>query len=204
VPHIYHVMPAEEDLYALFRAGATLVRRDVSAGIAMSDREPLRKGRKWSVNRIAKHDVEVRESQDFERYMAVAKEHLQEKHGVEPTHTAAEMALLAGRFPDSIKLFAAYQKAEMLGGVIMYLSPRVAHVQYIASTPQGRAIGAVEGVINLLLNETYAAVPYFDFGISTEEQGRYLNAGLAAFKEGFGARAVVYDTYAVEIPAVGS
>src|SRR5262249_47787360 len=31
VPHIYHRVPAEEDLYALFRQRARLVRRDVSS-----------------------------------------------------------------------------------------------------------------------------------------------------------------------------
>src|SRR5262249_53402683 len=30
VPHIYHETPAEEDRYALFRAGARLYRRDVT------------------------------------------------------------------------------------------------------------------------------------------------------------------------------
>ena len=33
VPHIYHVAPAEEDLYALHAAGAVLVRREVSAAV---------------------------------------------------------------------------------------------------------------------------------------------------------------------------
>src|SRR5437016_10636090 len=33
VPHIYHRRPAEEDLYALFRHGAALVRRDLSTSI---------------------------------------------------------------------------------------------------------------------------------------------------------------------------
>ena len=40
---------------------------------------------------------------------------------------------------------------------------------------------------------------YFDFGISTEQGGRYLNEGLVFQKEGFGARAVVYDTYAIKL-----
>ena len=38
---------------------------------------------------------------------------------------------------------------------------------------------------------------WIDFGISTEERGQRLNEGLASYKEGFGARAVNYDTYAL-------
>ena len=36
VPHIYHRVPAEEDLYALFVRDARLVRRDVSSTVRMS------------------------------------------------------------------------------------------------------------------------------------------------------------------------
>jgi hypothetical protein len=37
--------------------------------------------------------------------------------------------------------------------------------------------------------------PYFDFGISTERDGEYLNAQLAYQKEGFGGRGLCYDHY---------
>ena len=33
IPHIYHLIPAEEDLYALYRHDARLVRRDLSSTI---------------------------------------------------------------------------------------------------------------------------------------------------------------------------
>ena len=36
---------------------------------------------------------------------------------------------------------------------------------------------------------------YFDFGISTEHNGRLLNEGLIYQKEGFGGRGICYDTY---------
>src|SRR5579862_8120217 len=47
VPHIYHRMPAEEDLYALFRLGARLVRRDLSSTLDMTCRSPVGHGRKY-------------------------------------------------------------------------------------------------------------------------------------------------------------
>ena len=62
-------------------------------------------------------------------FMAVEDAHLREKYGVRPTHTAAEMELLAGRFPDNIKLFAAHLGTDMVGGVVVYESRRVAHAQ---------------------------------------------------------------------------
>jgi len=198
VPHIYHSMPAEEDLYALFRFGARLVRRDVSSCIAIDSKPALHKGRKWSISRAGKSGVEITESGDFAGYMELVTTQLRERHSTAPTHTGAEMQLLGERFPGNIKLYTARRDGELLGGVILYLSAQVAHVQYIAASAQGRALGAVDGIIDRLIKE--CAVRYFDFGISTERQGQYLNVGLAAFKEGFGARAIVYDTYEMTHP----
>ena len=48
VPHIYHRMPAEEDLYALFRSGARLVRRDLSSTLDMTCRAPMERLRQSS------------------------------------------------------------------------------------------------------------------------------------------------------------
>lgn len=39
----------------------------------------------------------------------------------------------------------------------------------------------------------------FDFGIVNEQQGWYLNKGLATQKEGFGARAIVHDFYKIKL-----
>lgn len=36
---------------------------------------------------------------------------------------------------------------------------------------------------------------YFDFGVSTEQNGLFLNSGLLFQKQGFGGRGICYDTY---------
>ena len=46
IPHIYHLLPAEEDLYALFVHNARLVRRDVSSTFVAGRRLPLNRNRK--------------------------------------------------------------------------------------------------------------------------------------------------------------
>lgn len=199
VPYIYHSVPADEDLYALFRNGAKLVRRNLSSTIMAGYRHELSKGRAWSTRRAARSGVEIRESRDFHALMAIADVQLQARHGTRPTHTGAEMELLASRFPQNIKLFGGYRDGVLLGGVIMYDSPRVAHVQYIAASDAGRELGVIDAILDMLLSGSYAVVPYFDFGISTEEGGSRLNTGLIAYKESFGARAVAYDTYQVDL-----
>jgi len=198
IPHIYHRHPAEEDLYALMRQGARLVRRDVSSTIALAERLALTKGRKWGINRAKACGLEVRHSEEIEAFMELERVRLWDRYRVVPTHTAAEMRLLADRFPDHVKLFAAYKDQALLGGVLVYESARVAHAQYIAATDQGRDCAALDAVTDHLLNRVYSAKAYFDFGISTEDGGKHLNLGLIDNKESYGARAIACDFYELE------
>lgn len=87
----------------------------------------------------------------------------------------------------------------MLAGVVMYESDLVGHVQYIASTGEGKNMGALDLIFDFLINEYYRQKPFFDFGISNEKNGLLLNQGLIEQKEGFGARAVVHDQYEIRI-----
>jgi Acetyltransferase (GNAT) domain len=199
VPHIYHRVPAEEDLYALFRHGARLVRRDLSSAIDARERLPFSKGRRYEAKRARREGVEVERSDDFETFMAIEEQVLGEKYDARPVHTAAELRMLAGRFPENIRLHVARRAGEVLAGVVVYESDCVAHAQYIAAGGEGKRLGALDLVLEHLINVEYAAKRYFDFGISTEEAGRRLNAGLAENKQGFGARAVVYDFYEMDL-----
>ena len=40
---------------------------------------------------------------------------------------------------------------------------------------------------------------WLDFGISTEDAGRFLNEGLISQKEGFGGRTNIYQTWKIKI-----
>jgi hypothetical protein len=197
VPHIYHRLPAEEDLYALFVHGAKLFRRDISAVILMEKRLPLSKGRKSEIKK-ASH-LTVAESDDFNTFMTIEEAVLLERHNKKPVHSAAELRSLAQAFPDHIKLFAAHDGPEMLGGIVMYVDEMVAHAQYISATPKGKRTGAQDAILNYLINDIYRGKRYFDFGISTEDEGRYVNLGLQQNKESYGARAVTYDFYKLDL-----
>ena len=199
VPHIYHDLPAEEDLYALFRHQARLVRRDVSSTIYLSQRPAVSKDRKWRIRQGQKSGLEIRPSDDYESFIAMVAQVLWSRHKLRPVHTAAELSLLAARFPANIKLFSAYRGAQMLAGVVVYESKQVAHAQYISSTDEARETGAADLLLDYLIAEYYATKRYFDFGISTEEGGWHLNTGLINNKEGFGARTVVCDFYEMTV-----
>jgi hypothetical protein len=71
----------------------------------------------------------------------------------------------------------------------------VVHTQYLAASTEGRQLDALSLLLAQLIEDTYADRRHFSFGISTEQQGQVLNAGLVAQKEYFGARAIVHDIY---------
>lgn len=199
VPHIYHRLPAEEDLYALFRAGAKLVRRDLAAVLAPKTPGPLATQRKRKLGKLRQSALDVRKSDDLGQYMAVLGELLEQKYSATPVHTVAEIELLAARFPDNIKLYAAYDNSEMLAGVLMYETERVAKAQYIATSQRGRDEFALDAVFQQLFSTIYIDKPLIDLGTSMASAGRYLNDGVAAHKESWGARSVVYDWYELDV-----
>lgn len=204
VPHIYHDAPAEEDSYALFRAGARLYRRDVTTTVALGRRLPFQERRRRGIKKARAAGVVVRQAPDLAAFWPVLEENLRQRRGVRPVHSLAEMQLLRGRFPDNIKLFAAYRGDALLAGVVVYEHRRVAHAQYISAGEEGKRLGALDLVFDHLISEHYRGHDYFDFGISTEGQGQVLNVGLAEQKEGFGGRALVHDFYELDLTSAAA
>lgn len=204
IPYIYSSLPSGEELYALFRAGARLTRRLVSTCVSM--RNPMkmatlrmRQARKavdhgFYIDRIIEGDIET-----LREYWTLLEGVLEKYHNARPTHTLQEMALLMSQFPKNIRPYIVRHEKRIVAGVVVFECRKVAHVQYIASGEEGRTYGALDLLFRHLINERYKQFDYVDFGTSNEDGGRYLNEGLIHQKEGFGGRAVCYDTYEVNI-----
>jgi hypothetical protein len=201
VPHIYHRYPCEEDLYALFRSGALLVESNISTTIDLDEPLPLDRGNKRNLNLALKSGVVVGESIDWQGYWLMLDSLLMTKYGKHPVHSLDEIQLLQSRFPENIRLYTATLDGELLAGVVMYFcGSEVAHCQYIASTGRGRELKALTLLFDHLIKEAaQAGFRYFDFGISTEDGGRYLNKGLVRQKCRLGGRGIVYNTYKLTI-----
>ena len=207
IPYIYSSLPSGEELYALFRAGARLTRRLVSTCVSM--RNPMkmatlrmRQARKavdhgFYIDRIIEGDIET-----LREYWTLLEGVLEKYHNARPTHTLQEMALLMSQFPKNIRPYIVRHEKRIVAGVVVFECRKVAHVQYIASGEEGRTYGALDLLFRHLINERYKQFDYVDFGTSNEDGGRYLNEGLIHQKEGFGGRAVCYDTYEVNISSL--
>lgn len=204
IPYIYSAYPAEEDLYALFRAGAVLVVRAIATVVWQPRALPANVKRRQGAARARRSGLTVREMSvpdeaTVRAYWSVLEQVLQDHHAARPVHTADEMWLLMRRFPEEIRLFTVCRDEDIVAGCVMFVTPQVAHVQYTAAEDTSRVDRPLDLLFTYLIEERYAQVPYFDFGISTEEGGRILNDGLLAQKEGYGGRAVCYDAYRLQL-----
>ena len=195
-PWIYHTLPAEEDLYAIIQVcGAKLISREISSTVYLPNRPKFSQLRRRCVNKARRNGIIVRESNDIATFWNILNANLEGRYGVSPVHTEKELSLLASRFPDSIKLFMAYDGEEALGGTLVFVMNEIVHTQYIAASPKGKTVGALDMVFDELINEEFSNYRFLDFGKSTEQHGIWLNKNLIHQKEGFGGRGVCYDVY---------
>lgn len=204
IPYIYSGIPSGEELYALFRAGAVLKSRQVSTVVSMAHPVKMRTLRMRQARKAIEHGFYIDRMTEGDRdtldeYWHLLDEVLQTHHHVHPVHSVDEMWLLMQRFPKEIKLYLVRRDRQIVAGTVVFETPHVAHVQYIASGEEGRAYGALDLLFRHLISERYKQVEYVDFGISTEHAGAFLNEGLIFQKEGFGGRAVCYDVYDVPL-----
>lgn len=200
VPHIYHRQPSEEDLYALFRLKAFVCERNVSSSINMLTRRvDYSTQRKNSLDRARRKGVIIERSEDYTSFWEILTDNLFSKYKKAPVHTLAEIELLGRLFPNNIHLYLARNHdGVLMGGTVLFVTDQVVHVQYIAATEKGKKDGAVDQLINFILeSEIYSNRKFFDYGISTECGGHFLNENLIKQKEGFGARATLYDIYEI-------
>ena len=201
VPHIYHRVPAEEDLYALTRNGARVVRRATLSVIDARHPMEAQSRRRRGVQKARAGGLVCRESDDLEAYWSLLSAVLLETYGARPVHSLEEMALLKRRFPPNIRLFGSFQGTSLVGGVLVYESPTVARAQYIAASETGKRLAALDLLFDFLLREVYPDKAYFDFGTSESAGGQDLNRGVLEYKESLGARTVVQDTYELPVSA---
>ena len=161
VPWVYHLMPAEEDLYAIFRTcDAHLAARDIGTVIDMGHPLQWSYMRRRAFKRAVANGVTVKKSNNFADFWQILSENLSQKYGVKPVHSLQEIELLASRFPDNIALYCAYKDGRTVAGIVVYATEQVVHTQYIAANPEGKRWGAIDAICDCLLNQDYADCRY--------------------------------------------
>lgn len=199
IPFIYAARPSQEDIYALFRLGARASECNLSAAINLRAPGGLNQLQRRHLKKCAGLDLRIVRLDESGEFMEMLSECLRERHDTAPVHTRAELDLLRERFPENIKLYGAICDGGLHAGVCVYDTGRVAHAQYIATTPLGRELNLLTPLFNFLISGEFPEAEYFDFGISNEDHGLYLNEGLLRQKYSYGATGVICQRYLLEL-----
>ncbi len=196
VPHIFHRIPSEEDIYSLFSVcDAKLIDRSISSTLILQYPLKWHRDRRYGINKAKAHGVTVDESMDLKGFWEVLTFNLKNKYDSCPVHSLEEIELLHDRFPQQIRLFTASKDGKVLGGTVLYITSTVVHTQYISANLEGKQWRVIDALFDYLLHECDWQQRYFDFGTSNEEDGRILVEPLIYQKEGFGGRGICYDWY---------
>jgi hypothetical protein len=199
IPSIYHNKPAEELNYAVFLAEARLIRRDTLAVIDLSKSIRFSKIRKRGVQKGISNGLIIREETSLESFWnLILIPNLELKHNIEPVHSLDEIQLLKNHFPENIRQFNVYHNDEIVAGTTVFESENVAHCQYISKFEDQENLGSLDFLFDHLIQKVFVDKPFFDFGISNENNGKILNKGLSYWKESFGASTIAHDFYDVE------
>ena len=201
VPHFYHTVPSQDDIYALFRLGAHRIRCDLSCSIDLAARQAVSDRRRRSLKKAKKASASVVEGFRYlSQLWPVLERNLQERHHVAPVHTIEEISFLAERFPEQITCAVVEVEGSVEAGVVILKSRTVHHAQYITSSARGSAVCALDAVFEHCIRSAAAeGARWFDFGISNENDGLVLNDGLYQFKSEFGGTGTVHEFYELDI-----
>jgi hypothetical protein len=197
VPSIYHRVPSGDDLYALFRLSAVRVRSDLTTTIDLQHRAPPSSRRSRGLKKARRAGLTIRRGQEqLGDFWPVLATNLAEKHGLRPVHSIDEIAYLARLFPDNIDCITAVRGDQVVAGTVLYKNDPVCHAQYIGSSQSGRDISALDFVMEQCINDAReSGFRYFNFGVSSESEGRVLNEGLYQFKAEFGGGGITHEFY---------
>tara|TARA_A100001011_G_C14297493_1_gene839139 strand:+ start:40 stop:978 length:939 start_codon:yes stop_codon:yes gene_type:complete len=198
IPYIYNVQPYDEDLYALFLFRFSLKIRDVSSAINLPNSSI--KGKKVNgYKRALKSGFSLSESNDSSRVIDIVGKNLKDKYNLIPVHTSKELNLLKSRFPENIEFFELVYEREIVGGAILYLNEDIVHMQYITCKQEVKRLRGLDFLVLSIYKKFKDKYVWLNYGVSTENNGRFLNKSLIKSKEEFGFNAVCYDTYEILI-----
>lgn len=196
IPWIYHQQPAEEDLYAIMKVcQAKIIARNLSSAISKKCPNKWYRIRECGSRKASAAGLSVEESEDWKAFWDILADNLLHKYQLAPVHTVNELLLLHQRFPKQIRLVVVKEGQTVIGGTVLYVTNCVVHSQYIAANERGKELHALDLLFDQVISKSLSGHAFFDFGISTEEHGTYLNEKLIYQKEGFGGRGICYDWY---------
>jgi hypothetical protein len=198
IPSFYNSLPSDELEYILYKAEASLVKRDVILLIDYQNKLRFQKNRREGINKAKRKGLLVKVDGDYEKFWnEILIPNLKEKYNTSPVHSLDEIKLLAARFPKHIKQVNVYQDDKIVAGTTLFLTKNVVHPQYISGNENKNELGSLDLLMNDVFDHFKEGRNYFSFNTSSEENGKLLNEGLLFWKESCGARPLIFNNYEI-------
>lgn len=124
------------------------------------------------------------------------------KFNKKPVHTLEELIeFKEHRLKEYVDFYGVFYNEKLISGSMVFkFDNRCFHTQYLAMDyDYSKLFPMIFLNYNLIRTAFEENFRYFSFGISTEQNGKELNWGLAKFKEGFGSIHSINQTYYKEL-----
>jgi hypothetical protein len=199
MPHPYHRLPAEEDLFVLSSLGARVIETKATCVVPAGRPALYSPTVRRAARRFSREGLTLRRSFDFGPFMALCESYLWRRRGVRPVHTGEELERLAGRFSDNIVLYVIERGSDIEGGAVIYRNPTCARSQYVAQSTFGQKSRILPALYDHVLNKVLMDGTMFDFGHSTDPETGLHDEDLHIYKESYGARTIQLSSYHLSI-----
>lgn len=201
---IYSNNEADNILYALYSKGFLLYFQDIEFAIVLNEdyKKDFSNSSIRAIKKAKKSEVKVSVNKDLNVFWQILSQNLIEKHQAKPVHNIHEITRLVELVGDNkVKLFVASLNEEILGGILTFVTNKnVIHAQYIASKSEFQELRPLNLIIEHISDWAYNnGFKYFNLGMSNEPGEKKLNEGLTRFKESFGSKALLRQTYKKEL-----
>lgn len=120
------------------------------------------------------------------------------KYHKKPVHSLEDlMNFKETRLKNIVDFYGVYYDEILVAGSMVFrFEKNVFHTQYLAADKNYLHLFTMNFLnTNLISLAKKQEFDYFSFGISTEDNGKYLNRNLVEFKEGFGSKYSLNKTY---------
>jgi hypothetical protein len=199
IPTFYNLLPSDELEYFMFKSNAKLLKRDILMVIDYRHQLKFKKNRREGVNKAKRHGLTLKVESNYDGFWnEILIPNLNKKHDVNPVHSLEEIKQLANKFPDNIKQVNIYKDDKLVAGSTVFLTKTTIHPQYVSGNSDKNKYGSLDLLYDYIINSYRKDKDYFDFNISSEDNGTLINQGLIFWKEGCGARSVVANTYEID------
>lgn len=187
IPFFYDNSKQSVEKTILIKNGTKIIRKNTFLGIDLKADFSISKSKLKHYKRLLNSDLLIEKEDGFNRFWhQVLTPLLQEKYGVSPVHSLAEITLLKQLFENNIEQYNVYLDNEILAGITIFKTEDVVKSQYGAVTENGKKYRALDFLFIHLIEKFKNSYHFFDMGTVNDDSELGINQGLLNQKKELG------------------